>query len=229
MSHQPSNKKTEIAPAGFQTVLLDNDTIGAASNRYFRASPGENVTVDMKGIIHMTGSVNVADGIAFNDGSTSTPAMRFKSDGNTGFFLQSADDIGVSLAGTEEFRFGNGGHFHADNDITAFSNTVSSDYRLKENILPLENNLNKILLLKPSSFKWKVRDKQQDVGLIAQDVEKVIPEVVKDNISIGITKDFLNGDNHKTVDYAKLTTHLIGAIQEQQKQIDKLKKKIEDL
>ena len=127
------------------------------------------------------------------------------------------------------FFMEDGGNFHADNDVTAFSNSVSSDKRLKENIKPLEDNLNKILKLKPSSFDWIVRDKQNDVGLIAQDVEKIIPEVVKDNVSIGRTKEFLDGDTHKTVDYAKITTHLIGAIQEQQKQIDELKKKLEEL
>jgi len=52
---------------------------------------------------------------------------------------------------------------------------------------------------------------------------------VKENISIGKTKKFLGGDTHKTVDYSKLTTYLIGAIQEQQKQIDELKKKLEEL
>jgi hypothetical protein len=53
--------------------------------------------------------------------------------------------------------------------------------------------------------------------------------IVKETISIGKTKKFLGGDTHKTVDYSKLTTYLIGAIQEQQKQIDELKKKFEEL
>ena len=129
----------------------------------------------------------------------------------------------------EEFLFADGGHFHAEDDITAFSGTISSDIRLKENIKPLENNLDKILELKPSSFTWKVQDKQDDVGLIAQEVESIIPMIVKETISIGKTKKFLGGDTHKTVDYSKLTTYLIGAIQEQQKQIDELKKKFEEL
>jgi hypothetical protein len=52
---------------------------------------------------------------------------------------------------------------------------------------------------------------------------------VKEKSSIGKTKEFLDGDKHKTVDYSKLTTFLIGAVQEQQKQIDELKKKLEEL
>ena len=143
--------------------------------------------------------------------------------------MQSAANIGVSLAGTEEFRFASGGTFHADADVVAFSNTVSSDFRLKENIEPLTDNLQKVLKLKPSSYNWKIRDKQEDVGFIAQDVEQIIPMVVKENTSIGNTKDFLGSETHKTVDYAKMVTYLVGAIQEQQKQIDELKKKLEDL
>ena len=135
--------------------------------------------------------------------------------------------IQVELA--EEFLFADGGVFHAEDDITAFSTTISSDIRLKENIKPLENNLDKILELKPSLFTWKVRDKQDDVGLIAQEVQSVIPMIVKETISIGRTKKFLDGDTHKTVDYSKLTAYLIGAVQEQQIQIDELKKKLEEL
>jgi hypothetical protein len=53
--------------------------------------------------------------------------------------------------------------------------------------------------------------------------------IVKETISIGKTKKFLDGDTHKTVDYSKLTTYLIGAVQEQQTQINELKKKLEEL
>jgi hypothetical protein len=65
--------------------------------------------------------------------------------------------------------------------------------------------------------------------LIAQEVQSVIPMIVKETISIGRTKKFLDGDTHKTVDYSKLTAYLIGAVQEQQIQIDELKKKLEEL
>ena len=47
---------------------------------------------------------------------------------------------------------------------------------------------------------------------------------MSDHDSIGKTKEFLGGDTHKTVDYAKLTTILIGSIQEQQTQIENLDK-----
>ena len=174
--------------------------------------------------------IDETGGVILNStGSAGNPSYAFFADFDTGLFMQSAANIGVSLAGTEEFRFASGGSFHADADVVAFSNTVSSDFRLKENIEPLTDNLQKVLRLKPSSYNWKIRDKQEDVGFIAQDVEQIIPMVVKENTSIGTTKDFLGSETHKTVDYAKMVTYLVGAIQEQQEQIDKLKKKLEEL
>ena len=68
-----------------------------------------------------------------------------------------------------------------------------------------QEDLDKILELKPSSFRWKVREQQDDIGLIAQEVEPIIPMIVKDSISIGRTKEFLDGDTHKVIDYAKMS------------------------
>lgn len=53
-----------------------------------------------------------------------------------------------------------------------------SDETLKEEIRPLEGSLDKILQLEGVSYTWK-ENKSQDVGLIAQNVEKVYPELVK--------------------------------------------------
>ena len=185
--------------------------------------------------VNVTGSITAGSNIVTSGilstatGTEDAPAIQIGS-ANDGFYHLASGDSGINVLvnNVQEFLFADGGGFHADADITAFSTTVDSDIRLKENIQPLQDNLNKVLELKPSSFRWKIQDKKQDIGLIAQDVEKVIPELVKEKSSIGKTKDFLKEDTHKTIDYSKLTTILIGAIQEQQKQIDDLKKKLED-
>ena len=237
IAHAPSNKKTELAPAGFQSVFLSEAALTNAANRFIRAAPQESKTFEVQGPSFFTGSLTIAENadgngsgyITVPDGTAAEPTYRFNDDDNVGFFLQSTANLGVAVAGTEEFRLAQNGNFHADGNITAYSSTISSDESLKENIKPLKNNLEKILELKPSSFRWKVKDKEDDVGLIAQEVEKVIPEIVQENISIGNTEEFLDGNTYKTVDYAKLTTYLIGAVQEQQKQIDGLKKKLEEL
>ena len=253
VKHEPSNKKTELAPSGFQTIALTDTTLANEANAYFRAAPEEDKTVEILGSTHLTGSLIVSDfadakgfirladngstgtGVSLQFGSTPTIARA------NGFFLQESTGVsqqpqGLILNGHgsstqfELFAFGRDGHFHAKDDITAFSTSVGSDRRLKENIKPLENNLEKILELKPSSFRWKINQKKDDVGLIAQEVEPILPEVVKEVHSIGNEVVDLTGEiHHKTIDYSKLTTFLIGAIQEQQKQIDELKKKLEEL
>ena len=252
MSHQPSNKKVEIAPKGIQAVFLSNATLLHADNKYFRVAPEEDKTVDILGTTAITGSLTMRTvgsqvGIKVNEtagrvsashfiastyvlgpnGSYGTPSIQIGSS-NDGFYHDGGIKVIVNNV-AEEFLFADGGHFHAEDDITAFSGTISSDIRLKENIKPLENNLDKILELKPSSFRWKVREQQDDIGLIAQEVESIIPMIVTDSISIGRTKEFLDGDTHKVIDYAKLSVYLVGAVQEQQEQIDELKQKLEEL
>ncbi len=97
-------------------------------------------------------------------------------------------------------------------------NTFSS-IRWKENIKPIDNALDKVKKLQGVYFDWK-QTKKHDVGLIAEEVGKVIPEVV----------DFEeDGKYAKGLDYAKLVSVLIEAIKEQQRQIEGLKKEISEL
>ena len=103
---------------------------------------------------------------------------------------------------------------HVKGDIVA---SESSDVRLKDNIKPIENALGKIDKIGGYEFDWN--DKQElyeghDVGVIAQEIEAVLPEVVE-------TRE----DGYKAVDYKKIVPLLIQAIKEQQKQIDELKNK----
>ena len=109
-----------------------------------------------------------------------------------------------------------------DGDVVAFSTTIASDARLKENVKDLNYGLKDVLDIRPVSFDWKEkRNGQHDIGVIAQEIEKIIPEVV-------VEVDTLNSgeETHKTVDYAKLTSVLIKAVQEQQQQINDLKEKL---
>lgn len=87
-----------------------------------------------------------------------------------------------------------------------------SDEALKVNVRPLDNSLEKLLSLKGVSYTWKYKG-SEDIGLIAQDVERVYPQLVTEQ----------NG--YKQVDYVKLIGPLIEAIREQQKQIEALKLK----
>lgn len=94
----------------------------------------------------------------------------------------------------------------------------TSDKRLKKNITPLKDSLSKIQKLNGVTFTWK--DSNEDsFGLVAQDVEKVYPELVNTNSKTGF----------KSVQYGNLVAPLIEAIKEQQKQIDSLRSEIEKL
>ena len=134
----------------------------------------------------------------------------------------STDDmIKVSVNNVaDEFRFTAGGTFHADADIVAFSSTVASDRKLKTNITDTKYGLSDVLKLRGVDFNWKEKfEGKRDVGFIAQEVQEIIPEVVKEVDSL---KE--EGETHLTVDYSKVVPVLIEAIKEQQKQIDELKK-----
>jgi hypothetical protein len=106
-------------------------------------------------------------------------------------------------------------------DSNGFLTNTASDQRLKNNIENIENCLEIINSLKPIKYNWIDTEKygpQKEIGFIAQEVELYIPEI------IGI-----NSDEMKSLDYAKITSVLTGAIQEQQKQIYSLIKRIEEL
>lgn len=99
----------------------------------------------------------------------------------------------------------------------------TSDKNLKTNIKPIENALNKVLQLKGVEFDFIEGANlghlgTHQVGLIAQEVEEVVPEVVG-----------TNRDGHKGVAYDKLVGVLIEAVKEQQNQIEELKSEIKSL
>ena len=112
----------------------------------------------------------------------------------------------IHINGNNEFRFEADGDFHADGDVIAYSTTTASDENLKENIVTITDAVEKVEALKGVTFKWKKND-LVSAGVIAQDVEKVLPEVVK-------TVGDLEGGEYKAVNYGGLTSVLIEAIKD---------------
>lgn len=104
---------------------------------------------------------------------------------------------------------------------TQVSYGVSSDERLKENIVDASSQLNTIKNIKVREFDWKVNG-YHEVGMIAQELHTVIPSVVQQG------GDDIN-EEVWGVDYAKLTPYLIKAVQEQQTIIEDLKTRVEAL
>lgn len=106
------------------------------------------------------------------------------------------------------------GAITATGDITAFH---SSDERLKYNITPIKGALDKINQIGGYEFDWNDKSEHtgHDVGVIAQEIEKVLPELVVDRDT-----------GYKAVRYDKIVALLINAIKEQQLQIQELKKRL---
>jgi len=103
-----------------------------------------------------------------------------------------------------------------------------SDQRAKTNVSKLENSLDKVLNLNGVSFDWnpdtvpqRAKEESRQIGLIAQDVEKIVPEVVTE---IPAENQIL-----KSIKYENLTALLIEAIKEQQEQINSLKQTVQEL
>ena len=122
----------------------------------------------------------------------------------------------IYINGNNEFRFEADGDFHADGDVIAQSTTISSDRRLKENIEVIPNALDKVQALNGVSFDWK-KTGEKSAGVIAQEVQEVLPEAVKEVIPVK------GGDSHLTVNYHALTSILIESIKELKAEIEELK------
>ena len=116
---------------------------------------------------------------------------------------------------------------HVNGDIIANSIAGNSDQRFKINIRTIDHALNKVKSLRGVYFNWNQtafpeRDfgAQNELGFIAQEVEKISPELVsKDN----------SPAEYRSVKYDKVVALLVEAIKEQQKQIDQLKNEVKRL
>ena len=97
---------------------------------------------------------------------------------------------------------------------------ATSDRRLKTNISEINGALSKVLQLKGVSFTWKdtkVHGTKRNIGFIAQDIQKMVPEVVN------------KSGKYYTIQYAPLTALLVEAVKEQQKIIDNITNRLTEL
>jgi hypothetical protein len=122
------------------------------------------------------------------------------------------NSIGVNVSPT-----GVAGEIIATGDITAF---YSSDIRLKENIIPIPNALEKVNQISGNTYDWKEgfeeihSHKGNDVGVIAQEIESILPQLVTNRDT-----------GYKAVQYEKLIPLLIEAVKELSAKVDRLEQK----
>jgi|9_EtaG_2_1085328.scaffolds.fasta_scaffold02842_4 hypothetical protein len=194
--HSAGVTNTILMPAGGNSTLVSEATLGplttlaAVTGRGATTSTACSFTNTTSFVIGSSGSANLYLGNIIS-ASSSDKGARFHSNNND-FFIDFQGDA------TQNWFFrdydGSGGihtrfafdfvnaKFTAGGDVVAFGSP--SDISLKENIKPIESALNKVEKLQGVTFNWKEQDianLKEDIGFIAQDVQKVLPELVREN------------------------------------------------
>ena len=204
-----------------ETTIADNATITGTANVGGDLTLGANVVAASAITLDCAADITLDAGggdILFkDDGTTIATLSNTSSDfvittgvqdkdfivkGNDGGSAITALTIDMSGAGAATFN----------NDITAFS-----DRRLKTDIEPITNALPKVMRMQGVHYKRNdIENAKEQIGVIAQDMETIVPEVV-------LTAD--DEMQTKSVDYGKLCAVLIESIKELKAEIDELKKK----
>jgi len=146
-----------------------------------------------------------------------------------GYFRLTSSGASINAAVyADNYGFSGYGVFSVG-DVFTTGNYLGSDRKLKTNIKPFTNALDKVMLLKPSTYTYKYDEykglslpKTQQVGLIAQELEEVFPDLIKESALPGRDEKgavTATGETFKAVNYVSLIPVLIAAIQEQQKLI----------
>ncbi|MFM2383864.1 MAG: hypothetical protein RIQ72_436 [Candidatus Parcubacteria bacterium] len=179
--------------AGNAKITVGNDLLNIVSGnsilRFNTDASGVSMGTTRMVILNTTGNVGIG---------TTTPSQK------------------LVVVGNAQFTGVGSGAYASDLNLTADGTltTSASDIRLKENILELgSSTLSKLLSLKTYTFNWKSDSTGRlDIGMIAQEVESIFPEIVFTNPV----------DGYKGINYSRLSTLLLRGMQEQQVRIDKL-------
>jgi len=122
---------------------------------------------------------------------------------------------------TERMRLETDGDLHVDGNVVAYSTTVS-DIRLKKDIAPIDNAVTKVQQLNGCTFTY-LKDDRKSAGLIAQDVEKVLPSAVIEDKPVFHGEE---GETYKTVQYDQVIGLLVEAVKELSSKVEELEKKL---
>jgi len=187
---------------------------------------GSGLDADTLDGLHGTGFVKTNDGAQDINGSLTCDdvvvagAMLHEGDTNTLVHFTANDEISMKTNGTTRLRAHNSGvdvtgALVASGNVTAFS-----DARLKTDISTINDALGIVGKLRGVSYKW-LKDSSNGIGVIAQEVEQVIPEVVLTNVNTD--PDTGETTEIKSVDYGNIVGVLINAINELKAEVDELK------
>jgi len=175
----PTDNNQITNGAGYITSYTETDDLadvtgrGASTTTACSFTNTTSFTVGSSG----TGSVYI--------GNTATSKFaRFHTNNTDTYYDMNCGDVLWRQSSNTRFKFDmTSAVFTCAGDIVAFG--TPSDKRLKENIKPIESALEKAIKLQGVTFDWKKSDSElnikEDIGFIAQDVQKVVPELVREN------------------------------------------------
>jgi len=179
--------------------------------------------INLYGVSQGTGRVYVGQSLSYGGG------IEYNGDNSPATSGASADRITLYRR-TNGTNYWTAQNAHSSNNWS-FRGTITqnaSDERLKENITPIENALDKVSQLKGVTFDWKddVEEKgfipfaKHETGVIAQDVQKVIPDAA-------VPAPF--DENYLTVQHEKIIPLLIESVKELKQTVDTLQARIDEL
>ena len=230
---QSTNKDTGTIVVEGGVGIEKNLNVGGAANISGSVSIGGSFSVDsaiVAGIVTAGGIV--VDGIArftqisFGTTESSTGDIYSSGGDDSVFIIANTATSGITSITVRDGFDNNVGVITASSELTTIDSELrvtgditafySSDERLKDNIKPIPDALEKVISISGNTFDWNSSSSHtgRDVGVIAQEIEKVLPEIVT-------TRD--NG--YKAVQYEKIVPLLIEAIKELKNEIDELKNK----
>jgi len=218
---------------GEANLTFDGDILDINGTQIKKFTPADTGLVSLIGGTPSGSLIETVDGghfvIGLRDDAAQDSFVVVSGQGNY-YYDSTYDKVAIRVSGSGDTYVGgtftaannstiNGsltvnGSITSTGNITAF---YSSDERLKDNITPITNALQKVNEIGGYEFDWNNDSEEtgHDVGVIAQEIEKVLPEIV-------VTRD--NG--YKAVRYEKIVALLIEAVKEQQLQINELKSKL---
>ena len=215
--------------AGTENTAVGCKALNNASN------VNQNTALGSQALFNALGSSNT--GIGYNAGSSigvgnNNTCIGVLSDVTAGISNATAIGSGAVCTLTNTMKFGNAAitNNYFSNTVNAVTFSASSDIRFKKNIKPITSSLSILTKLMPVSYYFKTEQElkedniksiafggdktnEKQIGFIAQEVEKLLPEVVH-----------TDNEGYKSIDYSKFSPFIIKAIQEQQQLIEKLQK-----
>jgi hypothetical protein len=235
--------------SAFAQVGIDTSAALALTN-------ATSATSSTTGALKVTGGVSTQENLYIGGVTTSTGLVTCAKSSGTGLAVTSNATVGGTLAVTgiitgpkvgldstdyiswtnnaqtdfyinnlNKFRMEADGDFHADGDVVAYSTTIS-DERLKTGISTVSNALEKVSQLNGVEFTRK-NNGQRSAGVIAQQVEKVLPQAIREK-----KLPLQTGDEdtiYKTVEYDALHSLYIEAIKELKDMVEKQAVQIKEL